>query len=315
MSQVAATRPESPVSWMHRFSSLVAVMAFLLILTGSLLTSSSGTPAALEWTWLFGGAALAPAVEYAGAYHQVAAAVVVLTILLALWLWRSESPRYIKRLAGITLGVLLALAVGSAAAAFSGHLLAGPYLYAFGVRIFFSLTVCLALFTRTDWRWDHPKVPDLASPSLRQMLVFMTGALFLLSLLAEGFRLKQVGIAPHIVLGIVVTLCAVWVLEMAISKFPHLAPFKMSAIMLGELTGLQLFLGIVSYSLELEARAASGPHPGVLVMSVTHAAVGALVLATALFVTFQAFKYLAPQRSAASLPRPPQGPPIYPPKG
>jgi heme A synthase len=300
---------------MHRFASLVAVMAFLLILTGTLVAASSGTPVILEWTWLFGGAALAPPVKYAGVYHAVAVALIIVTILLALWLGRSDSRRYIKRLAGITLGVLLLVAIVAAAAAHSPYAPAGSFLYAFGVRIFFSLTVCLALFTRTDWRWDHPKVPDLAAPSLRKILVFMTGALFLLALLGEGFRLRQVGIAPHIVLGIIVTLCAVWVLEMAISKYPQLAPFKMAAIMLGELVGLQLFLGIVSYSMELEARTAPGPHPGVLVMSVTHAAVGTLVLATALFVTFQAFKYLAPQRSAASLARPPQDPPIHQPRG
>ena len=53
-----------------------------------------------------------------------------------------------------------------------------------------------------------------------------------------------------------------------------------------------------------------GPHPGVLVMSVTHAAVGALVLATTLFVTFQAFKYLSPQASAASFNGLPEEPPL-----
>jgi len=294
------------VSWMHRFASLVAVMAFLLNLTGTLGSGANGTPVILPWTRLFGGSALAPPVKYAAAYLGVAAALIILTVILALWLWRSDSQRYIKSLAGVTLGVLLVVAVVASVAAHSLHAMAASFLYAFGVQVFFSLTVCLALFTRTDWRWDHPKTPDLAAPSQRQVLVFMTGTLFLLSLLGEGYRLKHLGIAPHLVLGIVVTLCAVWVLEMALSKFSHLRAFKMSAILLAELVGLQLFLGIIAYSLQLEARTASGPHPGVLVMNVTHAAVGALVLATSLFVTFQAFKYLRPEKGAVALMRHPE---------
>lgn len=292
---------QSPVSWMHRFSSLVAVMAFLLILTGALVSGASGVPVVAEWGHLFTSAAQVPPVKYLGAYRAVVVAVVLLTLLLALWLWRSDSQRYVKILVTVTLGAIAIVAAVALLAAHQPPSTAGILLYEFGVRIFFSLTVCLALFTRTDWRWDYPKAADLASPSLRQVMIFTTGALFLLSVLGEGFRRKAVGIAPHIVLGIAVTLCAVWVLEMALSKFSQLSAFKMSAILLAELVGLQLFLGIITLSLELEARAAPGAHPGVLVMSVTHAAVGALVLATSLFVTFQAFKYLAPEESAAAL--------------
>lgn len=284
---------------MHRFSSLVAVMAFLLILTGTLASGSGGSTMMLQWTGhLAGSGAISdPPAKYSHVYQLVAVSVLVLTILMAFWLWISDSRRYIKTLAGITVGVLLVLAVGLLIPGLSVFSLG----YDLGIQAFFGLTVCLALFTRTDWRWDHPKTPDVASPSVRQILVFMTGALFLQSLLGEGFHRGNLGIAPHLVLGIVVTLCAVWVLEMALNKFAHSRPFKMSAILLAELVGLELFLGIISYSMGLDAGVASAPQPGLLVMQVTHAAVGALVLATSLFTTFQAFKYLAPAESVISL--------------
>lgn len=279
---------------MHRFASLVAVMAFLFILTGALVSGSSNTPAVLAWT-------ISAPLKYASAYGWVAAALAVFTVVLTWWLWSSGSEPYIKRLAGVALSALLASALVAALAAPRLSVGAASLLYALLVQTFFALAVCLALFTRTDWRWDHDKISDLAAPSLRQVLVFLTGALFLQTLFGEAYHLGRVGLAPHLVLGIVVTLCGVWVLEMALSKFPHLAPFKLAAILLGELVGLQLFLGIIAYSLQLEARGVPGAHPGVLVMNVTHAAVGALVLATSLFVTFQAFKYLAsPQSKAAA---------------
>jgi len=298
LTEVHNTRVEAgnDVSWMHRFSSLVAVMAFLLILTGTLVSGSGGRVIVAHTAGHICGSGSAGdhSAKYAHVYQLLGASVILLTLILALWLWQSDSDRYLKRLAVITVGFLLALAAGVEFSVFSLFPTAGPFAYALGIQVFFGLTVCLALFTRSDWRWDHPKSRDIASPSLRQVLVFMTGALFLQSVLGEGFRRREWGIAPHFVLGVVVTLCAVWVLEMALSKFPQLKPFKMSAILLGELVGLQLFLGIVTYSMDLNARAASAPQPGVLVMNVTHAAVGALVLATSLFVTCQAFKYLAP---------------------
>ncbi len=298
MTEVHTTTAEAAngVSWMHRFSSLVAVMAFLLILTGTLVSGSGGQVIMPHRAGHICGLDSTPShpAKYAHVYQLLGASIIILTIVLAIWLWKSNSDRYLKRLAAITVGFLLTLAAGVSFSVFARFSVAGPFAYALGIQVFFGLTVCMALFTRSDWRWDHPKSRDIASPSLRQVLVFMTGALFLQSLLGEGFRRREWGIAPHFVLGVVVTLCAVWVLEMALSKFPQLKPFKMSAILLGELVGLQFFLGIVTYSMDLNARAASAPQPGLLVMNVTHAAVGALVLATSLFVTCQAFKYLAP---------------------
>lgn len=286
------------VSWMHRFASLVAVMAFLLILTSALVSGSSKSAIILPWTGLFVSPSLVPAssARYAHVYLLLAATVMVLTVILAFWLWKSGSKRYIKTLANIT--VLLALAVAIAVPGLSLFSAARSFVYVLGIQAFFCLTVSLALFTRSDWRLDHPKTRDLTFPSLRAVLVFMTGALFLLSLLGEGFHRRILGITPHLVLGVVVTVCAVWVLEMALSKFQHLRVFKMSAILLAELAGVELFLGIVAYSMELNAAARSTPQPGLLVMNVTHAAVGALVLAASLFVTFQAFKYLTPGERA-----------------
>ena len=81
---------------------------------------------------------------------------------------------------------------------------------------------------------------------------------------------------------------------MALTKFSHLRAFKISAVFLAQVVGLQLFLGIISLSMNLNARAVPGPQPGLVVMNVTHAAVGILVLATSLFVTCQGFKYFGP---------------------
>ena len=290
------SKTENSVSWLHRFGSLVAVMTFLLYLTGTLASttgpgllaphlSGNGHPSASKYTHVF---------------VVLAVTVGVLTLIFALWLWKSDSRRYLKNLGVITVGVLLAVALVVLSPARKMFPAAMSVGYMFGIQIFFCLTVCLALFTRTDWRWDEPKAPDLASPSMRQILIFTTAAVFVLPFLGEGFRKKELGIAPHLVLGIAVTVCSLWVLEMALTKFPFLRAFKISAVFLAEVVGLQLFLGIITYSMNLNARAVPGPQPGVVVMNVTHAAIGSLVLATSLFVTCQGFKYFEPAGKALS---------------
>ncbi|TAM78835.1 MAG: hypothetical protein EPN47_20870 [Acidobacteria bacterium] len=291
---------ENGVSWLHRFGSLIAVMAFLLYMTGVLASSSHGASLITPFPSGAGFPSPPSPGKYAHAFLILAITVTALTVVFVWWLWKSKSRRYLKNLGIIAVGVLLAMAFAVLSPTqhrFPAEVSVG---YVFGIQTFFCLTVCLALFTRTDWRWDEPKAPDLASPSMRQVLVFTTTAVFIQPFLGKGFREKALGIAPHLVLGIAVMACSLWVLEMAMTKFSHMRAFKISAVFLAEVVGLQLFFGIISYSMNLNARAVSGPQPGLTVMNVTHAAVGELVLATSLFVTFQGFKYFAPAGAGAS---------------
>jgi hypothetical protein len=290
------TETVSGVSWLHRFGSLVAVMTFLLYITGVL--ASGANPNFLSALSAGVGAShtfpTAAQTRYAHAFTILGVTVCILTVTFALWLWRCNYQRYLKYLGVITVGVFFAVALVVLSPLHNLFPAALSVAYTLGIQIFFCLSVCLALFTRTDWRWDELKMPDLASPSIRQVLVFTTTAVFVQPLLGKGFRQKEIGIAPHLVLGIAVIVCSLWVLEMALTRFSHLRAFKISAVFLAEVMGLQLFLGIVSLSMNLNARAFPGPHPGLVVMNVTHAAVGILVLATSLFVTCQGFKYFGP---------------------
>lgn len=275
------TERENGVSWLHRLGTLIAVITFLLYMTGVRASSA-------------GHAADGSPAKSAHAFVLLAVAVIALTVLFVWRLWKSDSRPYLKNLGAITAGVLLVMVLAALSPLpnlFPAAALVG---YTFGIQTFFCLTVCLALFTRTDWRWNEPKAPDLGSPSIRQVLVFTTAAVFVEPFLGRAFREQAIGIAPHLVLGIAAMVGSLWVLEMALTKFSHLRAFKISAVFLAEVVGLQLFFGIISYSMDLNARAVPGPQPGLAVMNATHAAVGALVLATSLFVTCQGFKYFAP---------------------
>lgn len=285
------------VSWLHRFAAFVACMTFGLIVAGAQVTSNDAGLSVPDWPTAFGSfriPRLVGGVKFEFTHRMIAGTVGLLTIILALWLWRSKSQRHVKFLGGLAVLTVIAQAVLGGIGVLFYLPVAVSVGHAFLAQIFFSLTVSLALFTRTDWRWDEPKAPNVSSPSLRGMAGFTTAAIFLQIALGAAFRHKGFGIAPHFVGGVVVTLAVLWLLETVFNKYSDVKGLKIPAVLLAEVVGLQFFLGIIAYSMKLDAAGAPQPMPGVVMITTTHVAVGALVVAASLFMTFQTFKYVAP---------------------
>ena len=162
-------------------------------------------------------------------------------------------------------------------------------------QTFFAITVSLALFTRTDWRWDKAKTPDITSPSLRGLAVFANAAIFVQVVMGAAFRHNEFGIAPHFIGGIAVVISTLWLFETVFNKYSEVAALKIPAVLLIEVVGLQFFLGIIAYAMKVDAAGAPQPMPGVVIVTTTHVAVGALVVASSLFMTYQVFKYVSPR--------------------
>lgn len=288
------------VSWLHRFAAFVACMTFGLIIAGALVTSNDAGLSVPDWPTAFGSFRIPPlvgGVKFEFTHRMIAGTVGLLSIALAVWLWHSKSARYVKILGGVSVLVVIAQAVLGGI----GVLFYLPKAISIGhatlAQTFFALTVSLALFTRTDWRWDEPKVPDITSPSLRSLAVFTTAAIFLQVVLGAAFRHNEFGIMPHFLGGVVVTISVLWLFETVFNKYSDVKGLKVPAVMLVEIVVLQFFLGIIAYAMKLDAAGAPQPLPGVVIITTTHVAVGALVVASSLFMTYQVFKYVAPRRA------------------
>jgi cytochrome c oxidase assembly protein subunit 15 len=294
----------SEVSWLHRFAALVACMSFGLIVAGALVTSNDAGLSVPDWPTAFGSFHLprmVGGIKFEITHRIIAATVGLLTILLALGLWRSRSPRYVKRLGGIAVLAVVAQGVLGGLGVIFYLPLTISVAHACLAEIFFSITVSLALFTRTDWRWDEPKTADITSPSVRALAVFTTAAVFVQIVLGAAYRHKAIGLTAHVLGGVLVTISALWLLETVFNKYSQVSGLKIPAVLLAEVVVLQVFLGIIAYSMKLNTQEALQPMPGVVVMATTHVAMGALVLASSLFMTFQAFKYVAPRGSEATM--------------
>jgi heme A synthase len=291
---------EYGISWRHRLAALVAVAAFSTIVLGTLVASNTAgtlipSQAGVEsfkWSLLSGG------VKYEPAYRILAATSGLLAAGLAVSLWGCGAELHIRilGLANAAAGAIQVFLSGIPGSA--GRPPVAGVVLTSAAEIFFALSTSLALFTRTDWNWSEPKVADVATPSFRSLLVFTTAATWIASILGT---LTRPSVFLHLLAGCIVTLASLWAVEIALNKFSDVPGVKIPAILLAELAGLQLFLGIVAHSMELNARATALPMPGLIVIKTTHAAVGTLVLISSLFATFQAFKYLAPRSAKPTM--------------
>ncbi len=292
---------KNEVSWLHRYATFVACMTFALIVAGALVTSNDAGLSVPDWPTTFGKFSVPPftgGIKYEFTHRALAGTVGVLMIVLAAALAKSRSPRYVKIIGGMAVFTVIGQAVLGGIGVLFYLPVAVSVSHACLAQIFFCLTVCLALFTRADWKWDEPKSTDVAAPSLRHLAVFTTAAVFFQVVMGAAFRHKGSGIAPHLWTAAVVTACVFWMLEIALNKLPRVAGVRIPAILLAELVVVQLVLGLVAYSMKLNAQDAAQPLPGVVVITTAHVAVGALVLVASLFLTLQTYRYVAPRARA-----------------
>src|SRR5207248_5104067 len=118
-------------------------------------------------------------------------------------------------------------------------------------QIFFCITVSLALFTGSDWRWDEQRFQDSGMPSLRQLTAGTTAAIFLQLMLGAAFRHNGFGIIPHVIGAVVVTAGVFWISVRVLTRYPREPRLVRPALALAALLVAQVLLGTGSYAMKL----------------------------------------------------------------
>jgi cytochrome c oxidase assembly protein subunit 15 len=295
--------------WLHRYAMFVAFCTFLLVIAGALVTGNDAGLSVPSWptslagqtgfstTGIFHMPPMVGGIESEHSHRMLAGIVGFLTILLAIWVWRRDSRRWVRwvgfaavmsvlaqaALGGITVLWFLPVAISAAHATLA--------------QIFFCLAASLAFFTGADWRWDEAKLDDRSTPSLQQLTAITTCVILGQLMLGAVYRHSQGGsIVPHVVGACVVTLLVGWVVSTVVVRFakhPHLLH---PALLLGGVLVAQLLLGVGSYVMKMGAQGAPQPLAPMVDVTTTHVAVGALLLVTSLYLTYQAHRFLASPR-------------------
>lgn len=117
MSPIESTRSaviDRRYNWVHRFAWFTSVATLFLICSGGMVTSKGVGLAVPDWPTTFGyNMFLFPVSKWVGGiffehtHRLIASTVGFLTIILALWIWRVDSRRWLRNLGWSALGAVI----------------------------------------------------------------------------------------------------------------------------------------------------------------------------------------------------------------
>src|SRR5687767_4891612 len=184
---------------LHRFAKFVAGCTVLLLLAGSLVTSTDSGLAVPDWPTTYGWNMFTfpPSMWVGGIFYEhghrlIASTVGLLTIVLAVWLWRADGRRWMERLGFVALAtVIIQGLLGGLTVLF---FLPAPVSTAHAglAEIFFGLTIAIALFTSPGWLHSHGAVDDVA---LRRVATATTAIIYVQIVLGAAMRHTGAGLA------------------------------------------------------------------------------------------------------------------------
>lgn len=289
--QASAEYPAS--RGLHRFAVFTAASTFCLIVAGALVTSRDAGLSVPDWPLSYGQLMpeMVGGVFYEHGHRMIASFVGFLSIILAVWLWRREKRRWVRNLGWAALGAVIAQGVLGGMTVLL--LLPTPVSVAHAclAQLFFSTTAILALVTSRSWnRLDaqsQPRAPETSGPSLPALCVMANCAIFAQLLMGAAFRHKGIGIIPHLIGAMVVVAIVFWLLARVARRYSGVPEIFSWTMALNGLVMMQLVLGAGAYWIREATRDAVQPLWPMVAITVGHVALGALILAVSVVLTFQ----------------------------
>ncbi|MGA7295285.1 MAG: COX15/CtaA family protein [Terriglobales bacterium] len=283
---------------MHRFAVFTACATLVLIVAGALVTSNDAGLSVPDWPTTFGSFYKIPhmvgGVKYEHGHRMFAEFVGLLTIILAVWTWRVEKRRWLRILALAALGtVILQGILGGITVLF---FLPAPIssAHAAVAQTFFCIAVAIALFTGRRWVEEQPRTEvDQRRPALFTLTVLSIFVLYVQLILGAMFRHHGLSWWPHVMNAAVVALVLSWTAVRAISAYPQVEAVRRPAIAMLGLMVTQLCLGFLAFVTRVMwGRDAAQPEMPMVVATVVHVAVGAILLATTVVLAIQVWRHV-----------------------
>lgn len=283
--------------WLHRYAILLAVCTLFLVAAGASVTSKEAGLSVPDWPLSYGKVMpeMTGGVFFEHGHRMVATTVGFLTIIMAVWLYRAEPRKWMKTLGFVALGaVILQGLLGG----LTVKLLLPPAVsvsHACLAQCFFALTVAIALFTSKGWLEGPEIVADHGWPSLRSLSIVTPAMVLIQIALGAAFRHRAIGVLPHVIFSMVVTLTILFTATFVLHQFPEHRGLSAAAKALLGITFLQVMLGILAYY--TRSQAAADPLAMVLT-TVAHVATGGLTLASSVVLSIQIRRNVSAQASA-----------------
>lgn len=182
--------------WLHRYAAFVSLSTLFLIFAGGLVTSTGSGLAVPDWPLSFGQ--LFPRMEggvfYEHGHRMIAATVGALTVVLAIWLWRAEERRWVRRLGLIAVAAVIVQGVLGGLTVLLRLPDATSIAHAGLAQGFFGLTVTIAVALTPAWR----DLDRSVGPSVRRSVDTATLRLAIVALAAVYVQILIGAFVRHI---------------------------------------------------------------------------------------------------------------------
>jgi hydrogenase-4 membrane subunit HyfE len=149
------------------------------------------------------------------------------------------------------------------------------------------------VFTGRKWVEEVHVIPvDSGRPTLLTLSLLSIFILYVQLILGALFRHHGLPWWPHVLNAVTVALILTWTGVRAILQFPKVDAIRRPAVMLLFILVLQLCLGFAAF-LTRVVWSAGAPQPefSMVIATVAHVAVGALLLATTAVLTLQVWRH------------------------
>jgi heme a synthase len=282
----------------HLFAVFTACAAFVVITAGALVTSNDAGLSVPDWPTSFGYLVKVPqfvgGVRYEWSHRMVAGTLVTLTLAIAIWTLLVERRRWLRWLAVGAFCTVIAQAILGGLTVLFFQPPAVSTAHATVAQTFFCIAVAIAVFTGRRWVEEQPRVEfDSRRPSLFTLTLLSIFVLYVQLILGGMFRHHGMSWWPHVVHAVIVAFVLSWTAVRALTVYSNIEAVRRPAILMLSLLITQLCLGFTAFLTRVAwGRSAVQPELPMVVSTVAHVAVGALLLATTVILSIQVWRHV-----------------------
>ncbi len=275
-----------------------ACAAFVVITAGALVTSNDAGLSVPDWPTSFGYLVKVPqfvgGVRYEWSHRMVAGTLVTLTLAIAIWTLLVERRRWLRWLAVGAFCTVIAQAILGGLTVLFFQPPAVSTAHATVAQTFFCIAVAIAVFTGRRWVEEQPRVElDSRRPSLFTLTLLSIFVLYVQLILGGMFRHHGMSWWPHVVHAVIVAFVLSWTAVRALTVYSNIEAVRRPAILMLSLLITQLCLGFTAFLTRVAwGRSAVQPELPMVVSTVAHVAVGALLLATTVILSIQVWRHV-----------------------
>lgn len=192
---------------LHLFAVLVAASTFVLIFAGGMVTSTGSGLSVPDWPNTYGWFMFSFPLEhwvggifYEHSHRLIASTVGFLILVLALWLWRVEPRRWVRRLGAAALAGVITQGILGGITVLWYLPDAVSIAHASLAQLVLCLTAVMALVTSPGWTRGYAPhrtafVPQPASPALQKIAIAATVTIYVQILIGATMRHTDAGLA------------------------------------------------------------------------------------------------------------------------